>query len=616
MEDKVLKDLFDKHRWEVGLEIAEAKKMDIAELQLYSSPKFRAFLYSVISSGKWVAVNKVDGELKLMIVDGMLPPHTAEIPKKDSNEKRTVYICENLERIMLSIYNDYLFDKLKHRIHPNCKSYQHGIGTGKVVRELVAQSLKTKHKVIVMKTDMRKMFDSIPIKEIDKEFNAINKELGKSQFTNLVQNLYHQNICFDLNNKPIEHFFSIGQGIATASYLCDAILYDIDKYMSENFNIYYVRYADDILLCGEECEKAFEKLKELLAEKGLALNPEKTEAITAMTYYKFLGFSIRGSNISLSSSRIEDFQKEIESRTIKYNDFFTVKKVTEYETVDNKEVIKDRYYRIYHRKLKKYIGKKFQTKKECSQFLGERRYKAALRRVIEFLYIGDGQYCWSTSVLSVINVEEDINTLNMFVIDCLRAVLTGKTKVGGLGFELSKKGGCISRGIGKNVKHNREVTPKILPYFLDLVAMRVCLLTDVDVFHAEANTMMINLSGHHSVNFNDRYIKNESGKEQELVNLENENILEKLQKLYDEYYFSTPSERSSRNRHCYFAAMNSDELSDGQLILGGDRYIKQFELERFMLSVIEQKKWEDLFDQKHFFYKGNNHMIILKNWFE
>lgn len=127
-------------------------------------------------------------------------------------------------------------------------------------------------------------------------------------------------------------------------------------------------------------------------------------------------------------------------------------------------------------------------------------------------------------------------------------------------------------------------------------------------------------SGHHfSINFKERTLKCESKlieKDKWLVNLENENILEKLQALYDEYYFSVPSERSSRNRHCYFAAMNSDELSDGQLILGGDRYIKQFELERFMLSVIEQKKWEDLFDQKHFFYKGNNHMVILKNWFE
>lgn len=51
--------------------------------------------------------------------------------------------------------------------------------------------------------------------------------------------------------------------------------------------------------------------------------------------------------------------------------------------------------------------------------------------------------------------------------DCLRAVETGKHKVGGLGYVRDKPNGCIVRGIGRNVKANRNKskTKNIEGYF-------------------------------------------------------------------------------------------------------------------------------------------------------
>ena len=63
------------------------------------------------------------------------PPHQALIPK-DNGEFRTVYVNENIDRIFLSIVNDLLFELCPGMIHQSCKSYQKGIGCGKVVQEI------------------------------------------------------------------------------------------------------------------------------------------------------------------------------------------------------------------------------------------------------------------------------------------------------------------------------------------------------------------------------------------------------------------------------------------------------------------------------------------------
>lgn len=60
--------------------------------------------------------------------------------------------------------------------------------------------------------------------------------------------------------------------------------------------------------------------------------------------------------------------------------------------------------------------------------------RKAVNAVNNFLYRGNGEFSWATQILPVCNVKKDIQELNKFVMDCLRAVMTGKKKVGGLGY--------------------------------------------------------------------------------------------------------------------------------------------------------------------------------------
>ena len=79
----------------------------------------------------------------------------------------------------------------------------------------------------------------------------------------------------------------------------------------------------------------------------------------------------------------------------------------------------------------------------------------AISSVNRFLYKGNGEFSWATQILPVCNVKNDLDELNKFVLDCLRAVETGKKKIGGLGYVRDKADGCVVRGVGRNVKANR-----------------------------------------------------------------------------------------------------------------------------------------------------------------
>jgi len=137
-------------------------------------------------------------------------------------------------------------------------------------------------------------------------------------------------------------------------------------------------------------------------------------------FFKFLGFMIRGTEISLSKKRLKNFQKEIFSRCKKANS-----------------------------------------------------YKSAVHSVNRYLY--NGQYCWAKGVLAYINNVKDIQTLNIYVMDCLRAVQTQRFELGGLGVELMKKDGVVTRGTGKNVTSNRQRTEKVLDGYLSLYAAKKAL---------------------------------------------------------------------------------------------------------------------------------------------
>ena len=170
----------------------------------------------------------------------------------------------------------------------------------------------------------------------------------------------------------------------------------------------------------------------------MTLNPKKVEQIYKNRWVKFLGFNIKGDQITLAKSRVKSFQKEIEVRTIKQRNISMTR---------------------------------------------------AHNQVNSYLYKGDGKYSWATSVLPIINVEKDIETLNQFVMDAIRACATNKKKIGGLGSVSDKEDYTILRGTGKNVTANRNKTEKEIEGYLSLKCMQNALLANRAVYDTLVRSM-------------------------------------------------------------------------------------------------------------------------------
>ena len=412
---------FESERWENVINKSLIKDINKADLRALCSPHIRAALYNCIVSDNYE----------------IAPPHIALIPKDKPGEFREVYINENVDRIFCSIVNDMFFETFPYYIHPRCMSYQKGIGCGKVVQETSRRICNTEGNVIGFKADLSKYFDSVPIEFIDKIFDRMETEVGKSKIIDVVRKYYHSDLVFDSEGNLIQRYSSLKQGCAIAAFLADAVLYHIDELLS-GLNVYYVRYSDDILAIGEDYDIAMALLREELECMRLNLNPKKVEYLTHDKWFKFLGFNIKGDMISLSQSRVKLFQKEIEQRTTK--------------------------------------NKKTSLTK-------------ALNAVNRYLYVGDGTFSWATQVLPIINVQKDIDTLNEYVLDSLRAVATNKRKIGGLGSVSDREDYTILRGTGKNCKANKEKTEKELEGYMSIRCMQNALLSRRAVYETLVRQM-------------------------------------------------------------------------------------------------------------------------------
>ena len=419
-EDKILSMFFETERWQYAINKGFDKDINKATLHQLTTPEARLAMYQRIKDGKY----------KIM------PPHTAKIPK-DNGDFRTVYVNEPCDRVLLSIANDLLFELMPEMVHPRCKSYQKGIGCGRVVQEVSRKICSANGNVIGWKSDLSKYFDSVPIEFIDWAFDKVEEKHGKSALIDVIRDYYHTDLYFDTDGNLSNSYQSLKQGCSVAAWLADVVLYHIDEQLSA-LDGYYIRYSDDTLFIGKDYEKAMTIMQDELMKMQMKLNPKKVEYLDENHWFKFLGYSIKGHNISLSSTRIKTFQKEIEKRTIKRRDTTMTK---------------------------------------------------AINAVNRYLYKGFGDFSWATQVLPVINVKEDIDKLNMFVMDCIRAVKTNKRKVGGLGYVKTQAVGCIDRGRGRNVKANRTKTESEIKGYLSIGCAQNAMRTS----RAAYNTLINNL---------------------------------------------------------------------------------------------------------------------------
>ena len=247
--------------------------------------------------------------------------------KKDDGTHREVIILETGDRIVMRAINIALSLECRNLIHPNAVAYKEYSSVSKIIK-----SSRNKSDWQV-KLDIRKYFNSVGYEQVEKLLDRVSSlnqdDIG---IVSCIKEFFKDGRVYR-NNEIISYSKGLCQGSAVSSFLANALLYSIDKYFSENYNLYY-RYSDDILIGGRfngnveetnvNIEKTVNTLSSMLSEFGLEINDKKTR-IYLNGSYDFLGYSVTGNKITLSNHRIDKIKRKLkalrlerQNRSIKY----------------------------------------------------------------------------------------------------------------------------------------------------------------------------------------------------------------------------------------------------------------------------------------------------------
>ena len=95
-------------------------------------------------------------------------------------------------------------------------------------------------------------------------------------------------------------------------------------------------------------------------------------------------------------------------------------------------------------------------------------------------------------------------------------------------------------------------------------------------------------------------------------------VLSEIEKLYTEYKYSLPSERSDSKRRKYFKSLSIEEIPDKHIFNAERREVAQAKLEGFILCMMLQGKFVWAEDMGKWFYQSKNDpdLVILRSWIE
>ena len=445
MNSKLLELMFQTERWEKLIDKLWAKEISPTELRSLCSPETRLRLYQA---------------LKTETIE--LPPcHMAQIPKDTPGEFRTVFVGETIERCLMSLINDCLFELFPEMVHPQCKSYRSGESCGKTVQDVSRAMVKLEQNlkdgdVIGLRFDFKSYFDTIPKETIFNVFEVIEKKLGFEKNTecviNFLRKTYASDLVFNLDSELEHMWMGIRQGNAMGSFLADVVLYELDDFMSKKYN--YWRYSDDLIVLTNDTSEVIDDINKIICKYGVRLNDKKTAELHKGEYYKFLGFNLCHDRITLSKGRVKKFTKEIYNRTI------AKPNISPRQTCEN---------------------------------------------VKRFLYNDGDGFSWATSSFSALqNCDEDINTLNSFILDCLRLtqvrydynqkrkqnglkpkqIKYGWDEIGNIGVIMNDPNKTLLRGKGSKIKTARQRTQKEIDHYKSVGCLLKCYKLGKPIYEA------------------------------------------------------------------------------------------------------------------------------------
>ena len=287
------KDLLNENKWNEFLESKIKSnflsKKEIKELSIFINEKQYLPICNLIVSGKY----------------NFSIPKKITINKLGNSKKRTVYMFNDDEVIILKFINYLLYD-YDSIFSSNLYSFR----KSKSVKDAITRikNMYNLNNMYAYKVDISNYFNSVPI---DKLLINLNKDFDDNLYNLFETILSNKKVIY--NDQIIEEQKGIMAGVPISSFLANYYLKDMDLYF-EKKNILYFRYADDIIVFSNSLDKLNEYkniIIKYLLDSGLNINFNKEYIFKPKENIEFLGFEIDGKIIDISKIQLKKIKDKI-----------------------------------------------------------------------------------------------------------------------------------------------------------------------------------------------------------------------------------------------------------------------------------------------------------------
>lgn len=239
-------------------------------------------------------------------------PRKAAISKKSTSKKRIVYIYPPKEALVLKMMTHLLLRRYDHLFCRNLYSFRTGHGVKEAVHDLT--SIRAMGEMWSYKADISNYFNSVPVEQmISLLEHAIPEE---PVLVNFLTVLLRDPLVWDQGNLISEEK-GIMAGCPLSTFLANLYLAEMDRQFWDNRWI-YARYSDDIITFApsrEELEQRISLIHEILAQKGLAINPEKESRTAPGESWVFLGICYDRGTVDVAPVSVEKIKAKMRRKT-------------------------------------------------------------------------------------------------------------------------------------------------------------------------------------------------------------------------------------------------------------------------------------------------------------
>ena len=310
-------------------------------------------------------------------------PRKSVISKMGTEKKRTVYTYPEPENTVLKLLTWLLLRRYDGLFADNLYSFRPGIGAKDAVRRFAG--MPGIGSMASYKTDIHDYFNSIPVEKLLPILeDAVGEDAPLCRF--LTSLLTEEEVLED--GRTVREQKGIMAGTPLSAFYANLYLADLDRRCAER-RLPYARYSDDILLFApteEEVRGEAALIREVLAERGLTVNPAKECFGGPGDGWVFLGFRWKDGRLDIAPATVAKLKGKMRRKTR------ALLRWSKRNGIAGEQAARA-FLRVFNRKLLEVPG--------------------------------DSELSWSRWFFPVVNTSESLAVIDRYAADCVRTIASG-----------------------------------------------------------------------------------------------------------------------------------------------------------------------------------------------